>query len=93
LSEERFESAHLLLICASLVACCFNDAFVASKDAADGLVNIVKIEGKRRAVDMHNVLLDCLCEEADEWLAGASEVIVFSYSKASSRIKFLQFQG
>lgn len=61
-------------MCASLVACCFNDSFVAAKDSVDGLFNLVTIMGKRRAVDMHNVLVDCLCEEAEDWLANATAV-------------------
>lgn len=75
---------------ASLVASCFNDSFVAAKDAADGLFNLVTIVGKRRAVEFHNVLVDCLCEEAEEWLADATAVST-SFHFLATRHKYGTF--
>ncbi|GAQ83570.1 hypothetical protein KFL_001530120 [Klebsormidium nitens] len=73
LSDARFAGARPLLVCASLLACCFNDAFVAAKDAAAGQTNLTKAVGTRCAVDMHNALVDCLCEESERWLEDATE--------------------
>lgn len=74
LNEERFQQAGPLLDTASLCVACFNDAFAPDRDAQEGLLNLVSIAGHRRAVDIHNMLVDWLEEEAEAWIDGAAEV-------------------
>jgi hypothetical protein len=74
LNEERFQQAGPLLDTASLCVACFNDAFAPDRDTQEGLLNLVSIAGHRRAVDIHNMLVDWLEEEAEAWIDGAAEV-------------------
>jgi hypothetical protein len=85
LSEERFEQAGALLDTASLCVACFNDAFAPDKDTQEGLLNLVSIVGHRRAVDIHNMLLDWLEEEAEAWVDGAAEVSGKQRSKVTGK--------
>lgn len=63
-----------MLVCAALATALFNDCFAASKEPAHGLFNGVSIVGQSRAVELHNIFVDCFCEAADDFLAGSTPV-------------------
>jgi hypothetical protein len=94
LSVERAKAAGLLWVLAALATALFNDSLAASKEPASGLLNAVTIVGQARAVQLHNVFVDCFCEEAGRFLAEASPVgllgaILFAfplYSSSMNRI-------
>jgi hypothetical protein len=74
LSVERAKAAGLLWVFAALATAVFNDSLAATKEPASGLLNAVTIVGQARAVQLHNIFVDCFCEEAGRFLAEASPV-------------------
>jgi hypothetical protein len=73
-SVERAKAARLLSVFAALAAALFNDSFPATKEPASGLLNAVTIVGQARAVQLHNIFVDCFYEEAGRFLAEARPV-------------------
>jgi hypothetical protein len=92
LSDARQQQALPLLDVGTLIVGVFNDCFGVAKDLREGQLNIATMVGRRRAIDIHNMLVDWLEEETEAWLDGADEVGIFSKVLMNKRGSGITFQ-